>query len=133
MPDGYLNCEMKLSDVDNLSHEERLRHRKYKRWIEINPAQAKVWRYVWDLLLIDRYTLVESCEKLYERGYRLQNGKPFVNINRYGERNAYIQQLSRAFRNWHFAGWVVIESNWANIPPKTVKAEWESIVSRESS
>lgn len=130
-PDGYVNREMKLSEIEHLSQEERHRHGKYKRWVEIDPEQAKIWRYAWDLLLTDRYTLAEICEKMYERGYRLQNGKPFVNVNRYGERTAYIQQLSRVFHNWHYAGWVVVDNDWANIPPKTVKAEWDPVVSTE--
>jgi hypothetical protein len=54
-----------------------------------------------------------------------------VQVKRNGEREPYIQQLSRVFHNWHYAGWVVIENDWASIPPRTVKAEWEPIVSTE--
>jgi DNA invertase Pin-like site-specific DNA recombinase len=130
-PDGYLNKEAKLSELEDISVDDRLGHGKYKRWVEIDPEQAKVWRYAWDLLLTDRYTLADICEKLYERGYRLKNGKPFVTVKANGERDPYVQQLSRVFHNWHYAGWVVSENDWANIPPKTVRAEWEPIVSTE--
>lgn len=130
-PDGYVNKEAKLSEFGQLSEEDRRGHAKYKRWVEIDPEQAKAWRYAWDLLLTDRYTLAEICEKLYELGYHLADGRPFVKINQNGTRRPYIQQLSRAFHNWHYAGWVVVDNDWANIPPKTVKAEWEPIVSTQ--
>ena len=65
--------------------------------MEIDPQQAKVWRYAWDLLLTDRYTLAEICEKLYERGYRLKNGKPFVAVKANGERDPYVQQIIPCF------------------------------------
>lgn len=130
-PDGYVNRETKLSEIENLSQDERKRHSKYRRWVELDPEQGKVWRYVWDLLLTDRYTLADICEKMYERGYRLRNGKPFVNVNQHGKRTPYVQFLSRVFHNWHYAGWVVIENDWATIKPKTVKAEWEPVVSTE--
>lgn len=130
-PDGYLNKEARVSGLENATEQDRHGHAKYKRWVEIDPEQAKVWRYAWDLLLTDRYTLAEICEKLYERGYRLKNGKPFVTVKANGEREQYVQFLSRVFHNWHYAGWVVMENDWAQIPPKTVKAEWEPVVSTE--
>lgn len=130
-PDGYLNKEIKLSESDGVTDEDRRRHAKYKRWVEIDPEQAKVWRYAWDLLLTDRYTLAEICEKLYERGYRMKSGQPFVSIDKKGNRVTYFAQLSRTFHNWHYAGWVVLENDWAHIPPKTVRGEWEPIVTTE--
>jgi hypothetical protein len=84
-----------------------------------------------DLLLGDQLTLEDICEKLYERGYRLRDGKPFVQVDEDGQRIPYIQQLSRAFHNWFYAGWVVANNDWAKIPPKTVRGEWEPIVSTE--
>ena len=48
-----------------------------------------------------------------------------------GNRVTYFAQLSRAFHNWHYAGWVVLENDWAKIPPKTARGEWESVVSTE--
>lgn len=125
-PDGYLNKETKLSE---LGKEEQLKHARYKRWIELDEKQAPVWRYAWDLLLTDRYTLEDICEKLYERGYRMKDGRPFVEVDEKGERTPYIQQLSRVFHNWLYAGWVVVDNDWAKIAPKTVRGEWEPIVS----
>lgn len=95
-PDGYLNKEIKLSE---LGQEERLKHAKYKGWIELDPKQAEVWRYAWELLITDRYSLGEICEALYERGYRTANGRPFVEIRAThvfpeGKRIPYIQALS---------------------------------------
>jgi DNA invertase Pin-like site-specific DNA recombinase len=127
-PDGYLNKEAKLTEF---GREEHLKHARYKRWVELDPDQARVWRYAWDLLLSDHLTLEDICEKLYERGYRLRDGKPFVEIDEKGERIPYIQQLSRAFHNWFYAGWVVTDNDWAKISPKTVRGEWEPIVSTE--
>ncbi len=130
-PDGYLNKEVRLSELGESGAEDRHKHAKYKRWVEIDPEQAKVWRYAWDLLLTDQYTLAEICEKLYERGYRMRDGRPFVKVNANGERKPYIQQVARVFHNWHYAGWVVLENDWAQIPPKTVRAEWEPVVTTE--
>jgi hypothetical protein len=48
-----------------------------------------------------------------------------------GQRVPYIQQLSRAFHNWFYAGWVVVNNDWAQIPPKTIRGEWELIASTE--
>ncbi len=114
-----------------MGQEEQLRHARYKRWVELDENQAKVWRYAWDLLLEDRLTLEQICEKLHERGYRLRDGKPFIEIKKRGQSKAYIQQLSRAFHNWFYAGWVVADNDWAKVPPKTVRGEWEPIVSTE--
>jgi DNA invertase Pin-like site-specific DNA recombinase len=127
-PDGYLNKEIRLTQ---LGKEEQLKHARYKRWVELDEFQSKAWRYAWDLLLSDQLTLDEICEKLYERGCRLRDGKPFVAVDENGQRIPYIQQLSRAFHNWFYAGWVVVDNDWAKIPPKTVRGEWEPIVSTE--
>ncbi len=130
-PDGYVNRESKVSEISHKTDNDRNAHGKYKRWVEIDPKQAEAWRYAWQLLLTDQHSLEDICEKLYERGYRLRNGKPFVKVTKTGKRTPYLQQLSRAFHNWLYAGWVVVENDWANIPPKTVKAEWEAMVSTE--
>lgn len=130
-PDGYINKESKVSELSHKTDNDRYAHGKYKRWVEIDPKQAEVWRYAWQLLITDQHSLEEICEKLYERGYRLRNSKPFVKVTKTGKRTHYIQQLSRAFHNWLYAGWVAVDNDWANIPPKTVKAEWEPMVSTE--
>ena len=135
-PDGYLNKEIR---INQLGPEEQLRHAQYKRWVEIDPEQAKVWRTAWDLLLTDDYTLEEICEELHKRGYRLAKGRPFVAVKRYrgkedkphGMRIFQIQLLSKAFHNWFYAGWVVAQNEWANIAPKTIRGEWEPVVSTE--
>jgi DNA invertase Pin-like site-specific DNA recombinase len=132
-PDGYLNKEVKLTE---LGTEEQLKHARYKRWIEIDPEQAKVWRYAWELLLTDRYTLDEICEKLHEAGYRTISGRTFIKLHRIGktdggEHRGHIQLLSKVFHNWIYAGWVVIETEWVNIPPKTIRGDWEPMISTE--
>ena len=132
-PDGYVNKEMRLNQ---LGPEEQLKHAQYKRWIEIDPEQSKIWRYAWDLLLTDRHSLEEICEKLHERGYRSRSGKPFIEVKRSkknpdGVHIPYIQILSYTFHNWFYAGWVVLEADWATILPKTVRGEWEAIVTTE--
>ena len=131
-PDGYLNKEIRLNE---LGPEEHLKHARYKRWVEIDPEQSPIWRMAWDLLLMERYSLEEMCEKLNVHGYRMNSGRPFVKVRqtRSGEeiRIPQVQALSRAFHSWFYAGWVVVQNDWVNIPPKTVKGEWEAIVTTE--
>lgn len=127
-PDGYVNKEIKIGE---LGREEQLQHARYKRWVEIDPEQSQVWRYAWDLLLQDRPTLEDICEALFARGYRLRDGRPFIRINKRGKRVPNKQALSRVFHNWFYAGWVVAENDWANIPPKTLRGTWTPIVSTE--
>jgi hypothetical protein len=127
-PDGYVNKEAKLSEV---SRDERLKHAKYKRWTELDPQQAKVWRLAWDLLLADKLDLEQICEELHKRGYCLQSRVPFVRITEDGRRVANVKAVSQAFHNWHYAGWVVVDNDWATILPKTVRGNWEPIVSTE--
>lgn len=132
-PDGYLNKEIRLTE---LGSEEQLRHAKYKRWIEIDPDQAKVWRLAWQLLLTDRYSLAEICQILHERGYKTVTGRTFIKLHRVGKTNegenvARIQILSAAFHNWFYAGWVVAQNDWVTIATKTIKGEWEPMVSTD--
>src|SRR5258708_762875 len=132
-PDGYLNKEIRLN---YLGPEEQLKHARYKRWVEIDPEQSKVWRTAWDLLLTDRYSLEQICEKLHEQGYRNCNGKTFIEIrltraHPEGECIARDTLLSRAFHNWFYAGWVVAENAWVTIKPKTVRGDWQPIVSTD--
>ena len=132
-PDGFLNKEIRLT---LLGPEEQMKHAQYKRWVEIDPEQSKVWRLAWDLLLTDRYSLEDICEKLDKEGHHMKNGKPFVEVkttrvNPEGTRIAYVQFLSRAFHNWFYAGWVVVQNEWINILPKTVKGEWTPIITTE--
>ncbi len=128
-PDGYVNREEKLSVLN--SADERLKNAKYRRWVEIDPEQSIVWRHAWDLLLSDRMTLNDICEALHAKGYRLRSGKPFVTIDAHGRRTYPLNTISRNFHNWFFAGWIVIETDWATILPKTVRGNWTPVVSTE--
>ena len=127
-PDGYLNKEIKITE---LGREEQLQHARYKRWVEIDPNQAQVWRFAWDLLLQDHPTLDDICEALFARGYRMQDGRPFLRVNKGGKRVPNKQAVSRVFHKWFYAGWIVVQNDWANILPKTLKGAWEPVVSTE--
>jgi len=132
-PDGYVHKEIRLTE---LGTEEQLKHARYKRWVELDPDQGMVWRLAWELLLTDRYSLEDICEHLHAQGYHMMSGRPFVEIKKSrkhpeGIHLAHDQILSRAFHNWFYAGWAVVQNDWINIPPKTVKGEWEAVVSTE--
>src|SRR5258708_9858743 len=128
-PDGYVNREEKLSALNTV--DERLKNAKYRRWVEIDPEQSKVWRYAWELLLTDRMSLHEICEALHAKGYRLRNGGPFVKVDSHGRHHYPLNTISCAFHNWFYAGWVVIDTDWATILPKTICGNWTPIVSTE--
>jgi DNA invertase Pin-like site-specific DNA recombinase len=127
-PDGYVNRELRLSECDR---DERLKHARYKRWVEQDPVQSRIWRLAWDLLLEDRLSLKHIAEELFARGHCLRSGIPFVLVKPDGRRIANVKTLSRAFHNWFYAGWVVIDTDWAQIAPKTVRGSWEPIVTTE--
>lgn len=127
-PDGYINKEQ---PVGELSRGEQHQHARYKRWIEIDPVQAKVWRQAWDLLLTDQMTLRDICEELHARGHRLRTGTPFARTKANGKRIHSSSLLSRTFHNWMYAGWLVVSNDIMEIPPKTVAGDWEPIVSTE--
>ena len=122
-PDGYVNREEKTDP------NAKLKSGRYTRWIEKDEEQAKVWRLAWDLLLTDRYTLAQICEELHSRGFRFRTGKPLVRIMKNGKRNPQANRLSRIFHNWAYAGWIVSEK--VEIAPKTIRGQWESIVTTE--
>lgn len=128
-PDGYLNKEVKANQTGEA--EDRLRNARYKRWVELDPEQGKVWRYAWDLLLENQLALADICEALHLRGYRLRTGSPFVRVAPDGSRHPNVGAVSRAFHNWFYAGWVVLHNDWGNIPPKTIRGHWEPMVSTE--
>jgi P4 family phage/plasmid primase-like protien len=119
-PDGYLNLERRISN------SEKLDYGRYDRWIAPDPERREIWRFAWDLLLTDRYTLEEICEELHARGHRLRSGRPFVQIGAKGNRTYAANTLSKIFHNWTYAGWVVSEE--ANIPPKTIRGNWEPLI-----
>ncbi len=122
-PDGYLNREQRTSA------SKKLEYGRYERWIEPDPERWEIWRLAWDLLLTDRYTLEKICEELHKRGYRLRSGRPFVKISPKGKRSCARNTLSDIFHNWTYAGWVTSEK--AEIPPKTIRGNWEPLVSTE--
>ncbi len=122
-PDGYLNLERRISS------SEKLDYGRYDRWIAPDPERRVIWRFAWDLLLTNRYTLEEICEELHARGYWLRSGRPFVQINEKETRSYATNTLSNIFHNWTYAGWVVSEE--ADIPPKTIRGNWEALISTE--
>ncbi|MBZ0274554.1 MAG: recombinase family protein [Anaerolineae bacterium] len=121
-PDGYVNMEQRV-DQPSKSNNGR-----YTRWIEPDSEQFKVWRLAWDLLLTDQYTLEQICEELHARGYKYRSGRPFITIKN-GRRVPAINTLSKRFRNWFYAGWVV--SPKACIAPKTIRGNWKPVVTTE--
>src|SRR5262249_16815134 len=126
-PDGYLNQEIKSS---TLSSEEKLKNARYKRYVVADEKQLTVWRYAWKLLLEKGLSLIEICEAVHARGYRLRNNTPFVRVKN-NRRTPNVGALSRGFHNWFYAGWVVVDNDWVSIPPKTVRGDWEPAVSTE--
>ncbi|TVR24694.1 MAG: recombinase family protein [Anaerolineaceae bacterium] len=122
-PDGYLNCEERTDSL------EKSQDGRYRRWIEPDPERFHIWREAWDLLLEDRYTLREICEKLHQRGYTFRTGRPFIAVKSSGKRWSNHNGLSRVFHNWFYAGWVVNDE--ANILPKTVRGQWKPTVTTE--
>lgn len=128
-PDGYLNRETKINQSNSIA--DRLNNARYKRWVELDPEQAKVWRYAWDLLLEDKHSLAEICETLHQRGYKLKSGALFVRLTPSGMRRPNVGAVSRIFHNWFYAGWAVLDSDLGTVPPKTVRGTWEALVSTE--
>jgi DNA invertase Pin-like site-specific DNA recombinase len=122
-PDGYMNCEEKTGML------VKTQNGKYSRWVEQDPDRIHIWRLAWDLLLEDRMTLDEICEELHARGYRYRSGRAFVDVKANGKRKANKNTLSNIFHNWFYAGWVV--SDKAKIPPKTVRGQWQALVTNE--
>ena len=122
-PDGYVNVNG-LTDLNKKKDLGRVNH-----WIEPNPERAALWREAWALLLTDKLTLPEIAEALHARGYRHQSGRPFVEAKPNGKRRPIVNSLSHSFHNWTYAGWIVSEGD--GIPPKTLRGNWEPIVSTE--
>ena len=122
-PDGYLNCEYRTGT------HEKTQAGRYTRWVEKDPERAHIWREAWDLLLTNQYTLSDICRILHERGYTFRSGRPFVATDEDGNATSSRNALSRAFRNWFYAGWIVNPQR--NIRPKTLRGEWEPIVTTD--
>ena len=122
-PDGYLN-KNGLTSGEAKKRDGRVRH-----WIELDPDRAPIWRYAWDLLLEGNNTLENICEALHTRGYRYKSGRPFITIKPNGKRVINANTLSSIFHNWTYAGWVTSKRN--NVLPKTIRGDWEPLVTTE--
>ncbi len=122
-PDGYKNVTAR-TDAKKKTDLGR-----WDKWIELDPERAPIWRLAWNMLLEDRWTLDDIAEKLHELGYRHRSGRPFVEVKPNHKRRANITSISYTFHNWMYAGWVVSLKN--GILPKTVRGNWEPIVSTE--
>jgi DNA invertase Pin-like site-specific DNA recombinase len=122
-PDGYKNIDVRNEGL------ERHQQGRFSKIMVVDEERAPIWRYAWDLLLTDKYTLDEICEKLHERGYTHRSGRPFITINAKGVRKANKSTLFNIFHNWAYAGWLVSEQY--DIPPLTKRGNWEPIVTTE--
>ncbi len=120
-PDGYISIQDE--QPNRKSYAKRTHH------VELDVERAPIWRLAWDLLLTDKLTLAEICEELHIRGYRYRSGRAFVSMRRSGKRGANYGTLSHIFHNWAYAGWIVDEDN--GYPPKTLRGNWEPIVTTE--
>ena len=122
-PDGYINVRGATSG------EAKKLNGRYEHWIEQDPERMPIIRYAWDLLLTEQMTLEEICNELDKRGYRYKSGRPFIEIKKNGQRKANSNTLAATFHNWTYAGWITSPSH--NIPPKTIRGNWEPIVTTE--
>ncbi|MBZ0303440.1 MAG: recombinase family protein [Anaerolineae bacterium] len=122
-PDGYVNVASKVTG------EAKRQLGRHEHWIEQDAERAPIVRHAFDLLLTDKMTLKEICEALHARGYRYRSGRPFVEIKKNGQRKANTNTLSAMFHNWTYAGWLTSKAN--NIPSKTIRGDWEPIVTTE--
>ena len=122
-PDGYINVEGKVTG------EAKKLSGRHETWIEQDPDRASIVRFAFDLLLQDRLTLEAICEELHARGYRYRSGRPYIEVKKNGQRKANTNTLSAMFHNWTYAGWLT--SIAGNIPPKTIRGNWEPLVTTE--
>jgi hypothetical protein len=112
------------------NHEERLKEGRYKRWIELDPQQSKVWRFAWDLLLENKpdRSLEDICEALHAQGYTLRSGTPFVKIGSDGKRIHNRAVLSRVFHNPFYAGLIYLHDHFDELDYCIIQGDWPSIV-----
>ena len=82
------------------------------------------------MLLTGTMALKDIAFALHERGYRHRSGKPFVVVSpKVGKCKPITDGLLRGFQDWTYAGWVVSECD--GIEPKTVRGDWEPLISTE--
>jgi DNA invertase Pin-like site-specific DNA recombinase len=122
-PDGYRNVSSQVVG------EAKKVTGRYDHWLELDPERVPIIRLAWDLLLEERYTLKEICEELHRRGHHYKSGRPFIEVEENGRRKANYNTLAAMFHNWTYAGWVTSKVN--NVPPKTIRGNWEAIVTTE--
>lgn len=122
-PDGYINV------TERTDNSKRTDLGRWDKTIEQDPERAKIIREAWDLLLEDRLSLGGIAETLHQRGYRHRSGRPFVESLPNEKRTANISSLCNIFHNWTYAGWVTSLKN--GIMPKTVRGNWEPIITTE--
>lgn len=122
-PDGYLNMRGQ-TEFDKRSDMGRISH-----WIEPDPDRAHIWLEAWALLLTGSMSLAEIAEALNAKGYCYRSGKSFVIVSKTGKRKPLTDVLLRAFQDWTYAGWVV--SACDDIAPKTIRGNWEPLISTE--
>lgn len=122
-PDGYSNVTARTDS------KKRTDLGRWDKWIELDPERAKIIREAWDLLLEDTLSVRQIAETLHERGYRHRTGRPFIEVTASGKRKENISSLGNIFHNWTYAGWVVSLKN--GVLPKTVRGNWEPIVTTE--
>ncbi|MEP6987784.1 MAG: recombinase family protein, partial [Chloroflexota bacterium] len=122
-PDGYINVSGKV-----IGEAQKIIGR-HETWIEQDPERASVIRSAFDLLLDDHLTLEGICEELHKRGYRYRSGRPFIDYKKNGQRKPNTNTLSAIFHNWAYSGWLT--SKAGNVLPKTIRGDWEPIVTTE--
>ncbi len=122
-PDGYINMSALVKG------EAKKTSGREVHWIEQDPNRAHIIREAFDLLLEEELTLEQICDVLHARGYRYRSGRPFVDVKSNGKRRCNTNTLSNIFHNWTYAGWVT--SKTRAIPPKTIRGNWEPIVTTE--
>ena len=117
-PEGYLNKERQISS------------NKYERWVEADPAQLKALQEAWEMLLTDRYTLVDICEELTKRGYSRSSGRPWAWTDpKSGKRKTASNVLHKLFHNPFYPGWVV--SDRFGIKFGEIRGQWEPVITSE--
>ena len=105
--------------------DRRRKDGKYRRWIEIDPKQAPVWRYAWDLLLTGEFSESDICDALHAKGYTLNKGTPFVYIKN-GRKVRNKSAVSKVFHNSFYAGLIYLPLENGEIVE--IQGEWEPIV-----
>ena len=117
-PEGYINKERLVSS------------NKYERWVEQNPKSITMVKDAFELLLQDKFTLVETCEELAARGHTRSNGSPWAWNDLHTQRRITAKnRLSSIYHNPFYTGWVVSER--FGIKLGEVRGNWEPIISVE--